>query len=116
MTKKENLYYLLFPFLSIFSVLLIFLNNKILGSFNLLFQMIPPFNNENSEYGLNHYYIDQPLLHWPWMESIKTSLMSSNYVGYSNLIGFGIELTHHSNFAPLSIFVNIYRMMSSESH
>ena len=115
MTKKENLYYILFPFLSIFSVILIFLNNKILGSFNLLFQMIPPFNNENSEYGLNHYYIDQPLLHWPWMESIKTSLMSSNYVGYSNLIGFGIELTHHSNFAPLSIFVNIYRMMSSES-
>ena len=64
MTKKENLYYILFPFLSIFSVILIFLNNKILGSFNLLFQMIPPFNNENSEYGLNHYYID--VIHWPW--------------------------------------------------
>ena len=115
MIKKENLYYILFPFLSIFSAILLFLNNKILGSFNLLFQMVPPFNNENSEYVLNHYYIDQPLLLWPWMESVKTSLMSSNYVGYSNLIGFGIELTHHSNFAPLSIFINIYRMMSSES-
>tara|TARA_X000001036_G_scaffold437944_1_gene484516 strand:- start:132 stop:2096 length:1965 start_codon:yes stop_codon:yes gene_type:complete len=64
---------------------------------------------------LNHYYIDQPLLHWPWMESIKTSLTASNYIGHSNLFGFGVELTHHSNFAPLSVFVNIYRIMSSES-
>jgi len=114
MNKKENIYYLLFPFLIIFSFILIFLNNKIVGSFDLLFQMIPPFNTNNSEYILNHYYIDQPLLLWPWMESIKTSLTVSNYVGHSNLFGFGVELTYHSNFAPLSVFVNIYRMMSSE--
>ena len=62
--------------------------------------MVPPFNTGNFDYSLNHYYIDQPLLIWPWMDSLKSSLVSSGYVGYSNLIGFGIEFPHHSNFAP----------------
>ena len=114
MLKRESLLYSLFPLFIVLSFFLIVLNNKLIGSFNLLFQMVPPFNTGNLDYSLNHYYIDQPLLFWPWMDSLKSSLVSSGYVGYSNLIGFGIEFPHHSNFAPLSIFVNFYRFFPTE--
>ena len=76
--------------------------------------MIPPFNQGNLDYSLNHFYIDQPLLFWPWMDSLRSSLIVSDYVGYSHLIGFGVEFSYHSNFAPLSIFNNFYRFSSSE--
>ena len=114
MLKRESLLYSLFPLFIVLSFFLIVLNNKLIGSFNLLFQMVPPFNTGNLDYSLNHYYIDQPLLFWPWMDSLKSSLVSSGYVGYSNLIGFGIEFPYHSNFAPLSVFVNFYRFFSTE--
>ena len=114
MLKKENILYFLFPLILLLFFISLVLSNKIIGSYDLLFQMIPPFNQGNLDYSLNHFYIDQPLLFWPWMDSLRSSLIVSDYVGYSHLIGFGVEFPYHSNFAPLSIFNNFYRFSSSE--
>ena len=114
MLKKDNILYFLFPSILILSFIFLVSRNKIIGSYDLLFQMIPPFNQGNLSYALNHFYIDQPLLFWPWMDSLRSSLIVSDYVGYSHLIGFGVEFPYHSNFAPLSIFINFYRFSSSE--
>ena len=71
MLKKENILYFLFPLILLLFFISLVLSNKIIGSYDLLFQMIPPFNQGNLDYSLNHYYIDQPLLFWPWMDSLS---------------------------------------------